>query len=109
MHDSHGAEGVRIIPETKMQAYDLPEKTIPRINGSHEDDWIRACKEGKGGTPASSNFDYGGPLTELVLLGVLAIDARDQILKWDSKNLKFTNNDDANKLLHKVYREGWSL
>jgi predicted dehydrogenase len=109
MHDSHGADGVRIIPETKMKAYDLPEKTIPRVNGSHEDDWLRACKEGKGGTPASSNFNYGGPLTELVLLGVLAIAAKDQTLKWDSKNLKFTNNENANKLLHKVYREGWSL
>jgi hypothetical protein len=30
-------------------------------------------------------------------------------IKWDSENLKITNNDDANKLLQMQYRSGWSL
>ena len=89
-----------------MKNYKKPEKTIPRVNTSHEGDWIRACKDGN---PASSSFDYGGPLTEMALLGMIAIRLKDQRLKWDSKNLKFTNNEEANKLLHKEYRKGWSL
>jgi len=109
LHGSHGADGVRIIPETKMQEYVLPPKTIPRINEGHEGDWIRACKEGKNGSPASSNFQYGGPLTEMVLLGVIAIRVKDQNLEWDAQNLTFKNNDEANALLHKKYREGWKL
>lgn len=109
MHGSHGATGVRIIPETAMKIYSLPEPTIPRVEVTHEEDWIRACKEGKDAVPASSNFEYGGPLTELVLLGVLAIKEKDKILKWDSKNLTFTNDAQASKRVHKEYREGWKL
>jgi hypothetical protein len=106
MHGSHGAGGLRIIPETKMRQYKRPEKTLPRVKGGHEGDWIRACKDGK---PASSNFEYGGALTETILLGVLAIRAKDQKLQWDAGNLKFTNNDAANELLRIQYRDGWHL
>ena len=48
-------------------------------------------------------------LTEMALLGMIAIRLKDQLLKWDGKNLKFTNNETANKLLHKDYRDGWTL
>jgi predicted dehydrogenase len=106
MHGSHGAGGARIIPEKKMREYERPEQTIPRIRDGHEGDWIRACKDGR---PASSNFDYGGPLTEVALLGMIAIRVKDQELKWDAKNLKFTNNDAANELIHIQYRPGWHL
>ena len=106
MHDSHGADGLRIVPETKMREYKRPEKTLPRVKDGHEGDWLRACKDGK---PASSSFEYGGALTEMVLLGVVAIRAKDQKLYWDAENLKFTNNDAANELLHIQYRDGWHL
>jgi predicted dehydrogenase len=109
MHGSHGASGVRIIPETKMQAYKQPEPTLERVpNGQngHEQDWIRACKDGKS---ACSNFDYGGPLTETVLLGVMAMRMRDTILEWDGENMKVTNNDQADQYIKPVFREGWTL
>ena len=109
MHGSHGASGVRIIPEIKMQAYKRPEPTLKRVpNGQngHEQDWIRACKDGK---PACSNFDYGGPLTETVLLGVMAMRMRDTILEWDGENMKVTNNDQADQYIRPVFREGWTL
>ena len=114
IHDSHGASGLKIIPEEKMLSYKQPSKTIRRINGDwrqggHEQDWIRACKEGPNGIPASSSFEYGGPLTEMALLGMIAIRLKDQRLKWDSKKFEFTNNKKANELLHKEYRKGWSL
>jgi hypothetical protein len=114
IHDSHGASGLKIIPEEKMLSYKQPSKTIPRINGDwrqggHEQDWIRACKEGANGIPASSSFEYGGPLTEMALLGMIAIRLKDQRLKWDSKKFEFTNNKKANDLLHKEYRKGWTL
>ncbi|MHC4742616.1 MAG: Gfo/Idh/MocA family protein [Planctomycetota bacterium] len=106
LHGSHGAGGLRIVPEAKMKEYKLPPKTLPRVNNSHEGDWLRACKDGK---PASSNFEYGGALTEMALLGMVAIRAKDQRLEWDAKNLKFKNNDAANELLHIDYRDGWHL
>jgi predicted dehydrogenase len=101
----------RLIPETKMQEYKRPPKTLPRIpNGrdGHEQDWVRACK---GGKPACSNFDYAGPMTESVVLGNLAIRmGRNVRLNWDGQNMKVTNNEpDANKYVNEPYRKGWSL
>jgi hypothetical protein len=109
MHGSHGAGGVRIIPETKMKAYDRPAQTLPRVkdgSGGHERDWVRACKDGK---PASSSFEYGGPLTEMVLLGVLAMRLKNQVLEWDPVNMKVTNCEEADQYLRPVFRDGWTL
>ena len=38
---------------------------------------------------------------------MLAIRMKDQRLEWDSANLRFTNNDKANELLHREYRDAW--
>jgi predicted dehydrogenase len=101
--------GPRLIPETKMQAFQRPDPTIPRIPGGesgHEKDWIRACK---GGQPASSNFDYSGPLTEMVLMGNLAVRFPDRRLLWDGEKMRVTNDDKANEYVRRKYREGWKL
>lgn len=108
-HGSHGAGGVRIAPKALNESYQRPAKRIARVpqgSGGHVQDWIRACKDGK---PASANFEYGGPLTEMVLLGVLAMRLPDRELLWDSANNRFTNSEKANALLHIDYREGWTL
>ena len=105
-HDSHGASGVKIIPEEKMLNYKQPSPYLKRVDTTHEGDWIRACKDG---VPACSSFDYGGPLTEMALLGMIAIRLKNQKLEWNSKEFKFNNNEQANALLHKTYRKGWSL
>ncbi|MHC4111613.1 MAG: Gfo/Idh/MocA family protein [Planctomycetota bacterium] len=98
-------EGARLIPESRMKEYKQPQKTIPRVKGSHEMDWVRACKDGK---PAGADFEYSGPLTEVCLLGNVArqVDAR---IEWDAKNMKVTNLPEANKYVRTQYREGWSL
>jgi len=97
--------GPRLIPESRMKDYKRPPKTLPRVNGSHEIDWVRACKSGK---PAGAGFDYSGPLTEICMLGNAArrIDAR---IEWDAENLKVTNLPEANKYIRTEYRKGWSL
>jgi predicted dehydrogenase len=107
VHGPLGADGMRLIPERKMKEYSRPDKTLARIQGGHEADWLRACKEGPNGRPASSNFDYAGPLTEMVLLGIVAIRMKDQRLEWDALNLRFKNNPQANELLRQAYRDGW--
>jgi len=105
MHGSHGAGALRIVPESKMKAYELPAKTLPRSQG-HYQDWILACK---GGKPASSDFNYGGSLTEMILLGVLAVRNQNRKLIWDVKNMRITNDEEANKYVNPPYREGWTL
>jgi len=96
----------RLIPKAAMDAYKQPPKTIPRITGSHEQDWARACK---GGEPACSNFDYSGPLTEMVVMGNLAIRYPQKKLEWDGENMQVTNFPEANDYVQTHYREGWTL
>jgi len=99
----------RLIPESRMQEYQRPAKTLPRIpdgKGGHEKDWARACK---GGEPACSNFDYSGPLTESVVMGNLAIRHPAMKLKWDGANMKVTNFPEANQHISREYRQGFSL
>ena len=105
MHGSHGAGGVRIFPEVKMKAYETPELTIPRVRGHHQD-WLNAIKNG--GKPGS-NFDYGGPLTELARLGIIAMQRLGEKLEWDSENMRFTNCNEANELINPPSRKGWTL
>jgi hypothetical protein len=95
---------VRIVPEAKRQemSASLPPKTIPRIEGTHFDEWVRACK---GGEPAGSNFEIASRLTELCLLSNVAVRARVPI-EWDAEAMKVRNLPDANKYLTKDYRPG---
>ncbi|UCE48510.1 MAG: hypothetical protein JSW47_23325, partial [Phycisphaerales bacterium] len=105
MHGSHGAGGVRIFPETRMKEYRRPEPTIPRVRGHHQD-WLNAIKTGG---KAGSNFDYGGPLTEIARLGIIAVQRLGEKLEWDSENMRFTNCAEANKLINPPSRKGWEL
>jgi len=97
--------GHRLIPESKMKAYKKPPKTLPRSVG-HYKEWIEACK---GSPPAGSNFvDHAGLLTEVLMLGNVALRTGKK-LYWDGPNLKVTNDDGANRYLHREYRKGWDL
>jgi len=100
-----GGEHPRLLPASRDKEYKRPSKTLPRSIGHHKE-WLEACK-GNGTT--RSNFDFAGPLTEAVLLGSVCIRNGGGKLVWDSENMKFTNDPDANKLLHYEYRKGWSL
>lgn len=104
-YGSHGATGVRIFPEEKMRAYKRPEPTLKRV-ASHHQDWLEAVRSG---TQAGSNFDYGGPLTEIALLGVIATRLAGVKLQWDGPAMQFTNSQQANAMLDAPRRRGWEL
>lgn len=97
----------RIVPETNMQAYKRPEKTIPRSPGIHEE-WVEAIKAGKKST---TDFSYAALLTQVMLLANVAVRAQKdkKILQWNGEKMEFTNFPEANSFLHKEYRPGWSL
>ncbi len=96
----------RIIPETAMQAYKRPPKRLKRVKG-HYEDFVQGAL---GGDMPSSNFDVAGPLTEIVLLGNLAIrSGRNVRLEWDGPNMTVTNVPEANQYVKRTYREGWKL
>jgi len=94
----------RIIPEAKMREFlpKRPPKTLPRSPG-HMREWIEACK---GGPAPGANFDFAGPLTEMVLLGNLAVRTGQRIM-WDPVNMKVTNVPEANRYVRREPRKGW--
>ena len=87
-----------------MKEFTPPPKTLPRV-AAHDRAWLAAAK---GGPKATSNFDYGGSLTELVLLGNVALRTGEK-LHWDAKALKATNCAAADRFLRAEYREGWGM
>ena len=96
-------KSARLIPQTAWVDFAknrMPEKTqAPSIG--HKEEWIEACK---GGVPAGANFDYAGPLTEMVLLGNLAVRSGKRI-EWDSKKMLCTNVPEVNEYVRKQYRK----
>ena len=58
---------------------------------------------------SGSNFDYGGPLTEVALVGLAAIRCKGEKLQWDSAAGRFKNSDRANGMLKRTFRDGWTL
>ncbi|MBL9125995.1 MAG: Gfo/Idh/MocA family oxidoreductase [Verrucomicrobiales bacterium] len=105
IYGSHGAGGVRLIPASRMEAFQRPKKTLPR-GLEHHADWLQAIRSGK---KAGSDFGYGGPLTEVAMLGVIAIKYPGQMLEWDAEAIRFQNFSEANAHLNPPYREGWTL
>jgi len=99
-------KGPQLIPYSKMKDYKRPEKTLPRVETSHEMNWVEACKSGK---QASTPFDYAGPFTEMVLMGNLSLFKPGEKILWDGDNMKVTNFPELNKYVNPAYREGWSL
>jgi hypothetical protein len=100
---AHGGE-TQLFPETRRAAFASVPHSLPR-GETHYEEWVRACT---GGAAPLSNFAYSGPLTEMVLLGNVAVQAGKPI-EWDSERFEITNLPDANRLLHREYREGWTL
>jgi predicted dehydrogenase len=93
-----------LLPGSRDEAYERPPQKLPRSKGHHRD-WLDACK---GGPPASANFEYGAALTEVGLLGLVAMRT-GKLIEWDAKAMKATNAPEAEPLLKGSYRPGWEL
>jgi predicted dehydrogenase len=104
IHNTYGL-GARLLPASLQESVGNPKQTLPRITTSHEVNWSDACK-GKG--EASSPFEYAAKLTEVMLLGVVAMRAGVKI-RYDGAEMRVTNSREANDLLKREYRRGWSL
>lgn len=108
-----GERGKLFIPELGRMPVIVPgdkEKLEPpatklKPSPGHWQEWILACK---GGGPAGSEFSYAAALTEVCLLGNVALRAGEKI-EWDAKQMKATNLPAANQFLQRENRRGWSL
>lgn len=105
LHDTYGANP-RLLPDSLHASFGKPAQKLPRIpHENHEMNWVDAAK---GKTAASCPFEYASKLTEVMLLGVVALKAGRKI-EYDAANMRITNVPGANQYLEREARAGWSL
>jgi predicted dehydrogenase len=95
----------KLIPQTKMDSFTQPAKTLPRSPGN-EREWLDACKGGK--VKPGGNFEFSGMVTETLLLGNVATRS-GQKLGWDRAAMKVSGDDAAQKFVKPERRSGWEL
>ncbi len=108
-----GTDGVLLAPHTELPIPYPREKfaeyRYPKVPArDHYKDFIAAVS-GEDVKPLADFHEYGGPLTETVLIGALSSHFPNETLEWDAANLRFTNNLAANAFIGKEYRQGWEV
>jgi hypothetical protein len=125
-----GLAGGWLLPESRFKDFKQPEPYLPRCERpDHYTEWVRQAKAGK---KSITPIEFACGLTEFALLGTLAQRrytmpvppppgavgrgggagaARGRreakVLAWDTKAMKFTNDDAANTLVDTPYRKEW--
>jgi predicted dehydrogenase len=103
LHDTYGLNP-RLLPKALNTSVGKPAQRFPRIPGEHHElNWVDAAK---GKTQASCPFEYAARLTEVMLLGIVALRAGTKI-HYDAENMRVTNVIGANEYLTRQYRTGW--
>ncbi|HEX2166019.1 MAG TPA: Gfo/Idh/MocA family oxidoreductase [Longimicrobiales bacterium] len=106
MHETYG-RNPRLFPEERLEHAKAIPQTYERIPDDHETNWVRACK---GETKTTSPFEYAAPLTEVMLLGIVALRAgQGKKIVFDPVAMRVTNDEEANRYLTREYRAGWSV
>ncbi len=115
MQETYG-HNPRLLPQSLNDSAGDPKQLLPRIahgETEHEMNWIEAIR---GNAEISSPFEYAGPLTEVMLLGIVALRAGGRI-HYDGEHMRVTNMIngaggkvvDPNQFLKRDYRAGWKL
>jgi predicted dehydrogenase len=108
-HDQ--AKDPQIWPKARREAVlaSPVAKTLERSPdaGNPQVEWTHAIKNGKP-FPFMSQFDYSIPLTELTLVGGLAMHYPGVRIEWDAHNLAAVGLPEAAKFIKRAaYRKGW--
>jgi predicted dehydrogenase len=105
------AKNPQIWPMARREAVmaNPPAKTLERSPkaGAPQEEWTLAIKNGKP-FPFMSQFDYSVPLTELTLVGGLAMRVAGKRVEWNSEKLEAVGLPEAAKFIKRAaYRPGW--
>ncbi len=93
----------KLLPEEKFKGTAVPN-TFTKSPG-FDQEWYDAIR---GGTPATCNFNYTGPLAEAVLLANIAYRVQGTF-GWDGPTMKALGNPGVEKYLREEYRKGWEV
>lgn len=101
-----GEKATMILPHIGAPSVSSGEEIAKVEGGNHYHGWVDGIISGE---QPSDGFAYGGPLTETVLLGNIAVRYRGTKLKWDGTSMRFSNHDSAGDWLRRDYRDGWDI
>ena len=101
---SHNNSAI-LVPETRRKEYGRPKQAAPPSRG-HAKEFLMAAKGEIPSNAPLSHFGYGGKLTAFALTGNIAARVKGKLL-FDAKTQRFTNSDQANKLMTRKPRDGW--
>ncbi len=98
-----GFDKTILLPAEKAKDFKVPQ-TLVKSPGFYNE-WFEAIK---GGKAATCNFDYSGPMAEVVLLGNIAYRVKGAF-DWNAETMKATGNPNVEKHLRDEYRKGWEV
>ncbi len=107
-----GKSGALLVSPYEPCRFFLPEQaevklTMPEVEvGNHWHQWVDACF---GRQQTDAPFAYAALLTEVALLGNIALEFPQQNLHWNSSLMRFAARPDVDALLQPHYRAGWEL
>lgn len=104
IYDTYG-QNSRLLPKSLHDSVGAPPQKLPRITVSHEQNWADAAK---GKNETSCPIEYAARLTEVMLLGVVALRAGGKI-HYDAENMRISTPGEGNQFLRRDYRRGWTL
>ncbi|NLT71916.1 MAG: Gfo/Idh/MocA family oxidoreductase [Verrucomicrobiaceae bacterium] len=93
-----------LFPESLRESTPTPPQSLPRSPGHHRE-WIDACK---GGPAAGSHFEFGAHLTEISLMGLLALRT-GKTIGWNAGKQELEGAEDIQSLIEGSYRPGWEV
>jgi predicted dehydrogenase len=104
-----GERGTLVVPHVALPKYygPAPFALSADLKVAGVDHYVQFADACRGVGSTTSHFDYAGPLTETVMLGVIGVRLPQQELVWDAAALKITNNEAAQHLVTKPYRKRW--
>jgi hypothetical protein len=105
-YETYG-DNPKVFPESLAAEAEQVGKSFPRVDSGHEVNWARACKRE---ADASCPFEYAARLTEVMLLGIVALRAgQARRIEYDGRAMTITNIPEANQFLTRAYRPGWEV
>jgi predicted dehydrogenase len=90
----------KLLPAERLGT--IPIAEVAPLNHWHQ--WVDACR---GHGKASAPFEYAAHLTEIALLGNVALRFPHETLEWDGARMRFPNRPEADAFLQARYRKGW--
>ncbi len=105
---------IRLNDESKLRSIlkheaclPVPE-TIPRSKGGNYKEWADACAANTPDVPYS-RFEISAYLTEIILVGCIALRLPGKKIQWDGPNMRSPNTPEAAQFVNPPYRKGWKV